>query len=57
MDQNVSRVEEEKEEERKEGRETGKAVYYRSESLPITDTIEVENLKPSSQQTPPSNKP
>lgn len=57
MDQNVSRVEEEKEEERKEGRETGKAVYYRSGSLPITDTIEVENLKPSSQQTPPSNKP
>lgn len=54
MDQSVSRVEEEG---RKEGRETGKTVYNRSGSVPVLDTVKVENLKPFSQQTPPSNKP
>lgn len=47
MDQSVSRVEEEMEEEGREAGETGKAVYYRSESVFALQ----ENLKPFSQQT------
>lgn len=41
MDQSASPVEEEEEEIKKEGRETGKAVYNRSGSVPVFGTEEV----------------